>query len=220
MKSRKAHNFINKAGKRYGRLVVIKEADRNKQGGVLWKCRCDCGNVKTIAGNDLQSGKTKSCGCLRKELIKKRNKTHGHNGERIYRIWRNMKNRCLNKKTPDYKYYGARGITVCKEWLKFLPFYEWAMEHGYSDILTIDRRNAYGNYRPSNCSWVTRQEQSHNQRTHKNNKIGIDGVTWYKKGGKYRACIGIDNQRIHLGYFTNIQDAITARKAAELKYWT
>ena len=76
-----------------------------------------------------------------------------------------MKNRCGNTADPNYKYYGGRGITVCEEWHNFMPFYEWAMSHGYSEELTIDRKDVNGNYEPSNCRWATKKEQSNNKRT-------------------------------------------------------
>ena len=79
-----------------------------------------------------------------------------------------MKRRCYNSKVPDYKYYGGRGIKVCEEWKDdFQKFADWAITHGYTDNLTIDRRNVNGDYEPSNCQWVTMAEQANNRRTSK-----------------------------------------------------
>ena len=93
----------------------------------------------------------------------------GRKGTRLYSIYRGMITRCYNSNTPNYKRYGARGITMCDEWKdNFQTFYDWAMSHGYSDELTIERMNVNGNYEPSNCRWVTLEMQANNK---SNNKI-------------------------------------------------
>ena len=94
---------------------------------------------------------------------------------KLHRAWTNMKQRCFNTNKPDYKHYGARGITVCDEWKDdFKAFYDWAMSHGYSDDLTIDRIDVNGNYEPSNCRWVTMKEQSNNRKC--NIHVMVNGV--------------------------------------------
>lgn len=111
---------LNLIGKRFGRLVVVKEAGRNKQKGVVWECRCDCNTIKLYNGSDLQCGKVKSCGCLRRELLTK----HGMVGTSAYRSWASMLQRCNNKNNLHYSYYGGRGLKVCKQWHKFENFYK------------------------------------------------------------------------------------------------
>ena len=83
----------------------------------------------------------------------------------LYSVWNSMINRCSNIHNKDYRHYGGRGITVCKEWLSYDNFYEWAMANGYADTLTIDRKDVDGNYEPSNCRWITQAEQVRNKRT-------------------------------------------------------
>lgn len=89
--------------------------------------------------------------------------------KRLNSIYQHMKDRCYNKRSDCYKNYGGRGISICEEWLKNKTnFYEWALNNGYKNDLTIDRINNNGNYEPSNCRWITRKLQNRN---HRRNKI-------------------------------------------------
>ena len=94
---------------------------------------------------------------------------------RLYRIWSNMKTRCENPNRKDYKRYGQRGVKVCEEWSDFLTFYEWAINNGYKDGLTLDRIDANSNYEPSNCRWATAKEQGNNRTN--NHLITYNGET-------------------------------------------
>lgn len=101
---------------------------------------------------------------------------HGMCHTRLYHIWNSMKQRCENPKTISYKYYGEKGITVCNEWRKsFLAFYDWAVSHGYTDGLTLDRKSNDGNYEPTNCRWATPKEQLNH--TSYTREIELNGVT-------------------------------------------
>lgn len=168
-------NIKDITGERFSRLTVIGISHRNERRRYFWKCKCDCGNEIIVSSNNLKSGNTKSCGCLNKEKMIARKKTHGMYGTRIYSIWNNMIMRCEDKNIPLYERYGARGITVCDEWKNFDNFYKWAMENGYSDNLTIDRINYNGNYEPSNCRWAGIITQANN--TRRNFYIEYQGET-------------------------------------------
>ena len=89
--------------------------------------------------------------------------THNMSRTRLYKIWQGMIRRCTITTEPGYARYGAKGITVCSEWLTFEPFKEWANSTGYSDQMTIDRIDNSLGYEPSNCRWATPLQQSHNR---------------------------------------------------------
>lgn len=187
---------INLIGQKFGRLTVIeKVGTRKKPCGktiMIWKCKCDCGNITEANTSALRSGEKSSCGCLRKERKPKSGKKtndnqirniknydtgeylqaicseHGLSRSRLYNIWQAMKTRCYNKNHKFYKDYGGRGIKICKEWQHdFMSFREWAVNNGYKDSLTIDRIDVNGNYEPSNCRWVTMSVQNKNKRAKK-----------------------------------------------------
>jgi hypothetical protein len=111
----------------------------------------------------LRQGLTGSCGCLHSDELRERVTTHGMSHARIMGSYKNMKCRCLNPKTPYYKYYGGRGISVCPKWMTFAGFYD-DMGASYIDGYTIERVDVNGNYCKENCAWVKEYLQHRNTR--------------------------------------------------------
>lgn len=151
------------AGKKWNYLTAIK-FDHKDSTGVYFLCKCDCGKEKVIRIDHVTSGSTISCGCKRKIGVKK----HGLSRTRIYKEHQQLIQRCTNPNSPRYNEYGGRGITVCEEWLEPAPkgfenFYNWAINNGYRDDLSIDRINNDAGYSPDNCRWITLYDQSWNK---------------------------------------------------------
>lgn len=181
-------------GARFGRWTVIKENGRSKKGEKMYDCICDCGVTKTVSSSNLRYGTSRSCGCLARELTSQRSKTHGMSDTRLFNIWRGMRTRCYSKSDYHYKWYGARGITVCDDWKNdFHSFYDWAMENGYQDGLSIDRIDNNGDYCSENCHWITQHEQTYN--TRKNVYLTYNGET--KCVSEWSDIIGISNGTLY-----------------------
>ncbi len=204
---------IDLTGKSFGRLTVVEYSHTNKHGVAMWKCKCDCGNERIVAGAHLRSGHTTSCGCFNLEAIKKRATKHGLKQTRLYNTWLHIKDRCLNSSNKDFEHYGGRGIKVCREWAdNFETFYKWAINNGYNDKLTIDRINVNGDYCPENCRWVTQKKQCNNKRS--NVFLEYNGETHTLK--EWSEITGICYQTIHGRYRKGKTPAeiLRTRKAA------
>ncbi len=155
-------------GKRFGHQTAVSFQGYNKWHNAMWLCKCDCGNEHIVSSGKLINGKSTSCGCYRKKIIVERSTKHGltcGSKPRLFIIWNDMKARCYNSNSINYSSYGGRGISICKEWLEdFSSFYRWAVKNDYSDDLTIDRIDNNGDYSPSNCQWITAEENKMKQR--------------------------------------------------------
>ena len=160
----------NLTGIKFGKLIAIYPC-RTSTGVYGWKCKCACGKEVVIRTADLTNGHTTSCGCLRKEITS----THNLSKTLPYDTWVSMVRRCHNSRDKDYVNYGARGITVCSEWLSYPNFYKWMTDNGYVKGLTIDRIDNDKGYSPENCRLVTMRVQQQNRRN--TIFVKLDGVT-------------------------------------------
>jgi len=193
-------------GKRFGNLTVIGFNSIKNKSNYYWNCKCDCGNTSVVQTGHLKNGSIKSCGCLRIKKITK----HNESKTKLYHVFQCMKDRCFNTNSPLYKYYGNRGITICKEWLEnYEAFKAWANANNYKEGLSIDRIDVNGNYEPSNCRWADAKTQNNNLRN--NHILTFNGETltltqWAEKIG---IKTGTLSRRINTGW--TVEKALTTK---------
>lgn len=151
-------------GSTFGRWTVLKiKSEKGKRTKCL--CRCSCGTEKYVDSSSLRSGSTKSCGCLKNEMLKSGLRTtHGLRNHPLYIIWCHMKHRCYNKNNKRYNTYGKLGVKLIDEWLDFKNFHDWSIANGYKKGLSIERKNPTGDYSPSNCTFIPMLLQPSNRR--------------------------------------------------------
>lgn len=172
------------------RLTFIRETNRNKFNQPCGIYQCSCGNItKPIAIRHVNMNKTRSCGCLRKELMSKRTKRHGKFGSRVYNTWCGMIQRCLNPNHTMFKRYGGRGIKICELWYDFNNFYKDMGER--PDKHSLDRINNNGDYFKENCRWATQKQQSQNKnfKTITHNNQTLTTKQWAEKIGITHECL-------------------------------
>jgi hypothetical protein len=152
--------------KTFGRWKFLKFVRKLNSPHRFAKVKCTCGKVRTVRFDTLRDGVSKSCGCLAAENVGKRNFRHGDASRTAispeWIMWRSMRARCANPSHKSFKDYGARGITVCKRWMKFKNFL--ADMGRRPPGLTLERKNNERGYCKSNCKWATRSEQAINRR--------------------------------------------------------
>lgn len=178
-------DFERLEGKRFGKLTVVSFSHKEKSLSaknkykIYWNCRCECGTERKAEAGHLRGGSTSHCGCA--------HTLHSFMGDfygdidtafpfykKLYMTWWSMNRRCTDVKHEAYKNYGGRGITVCDEWKENVkPFYDWAVQNGYQEGLSLERVDNNAGYSPSNCRWATMEEQSHNKRNNTFNEEDV-----------------------------------------------
>jgi hypothetical protein len=197
------------SGQVFGRLTAIELVSRDESSNNrhIWRFLCECGTIKDIRIPTVRNGTTKSCGCIAKETLIRRNTVHGlsRSNKKEYRSWKDMRARCFNPMDTDFHSYGGRGITVCERWNDFASFFA-DMGKKPTPKHTIDRVDVNGNYEPSNCRWADAETQANNKRN--NRKLEHNGET------KTLSQISRDNnieRRVvsyRLGVGMNIEEAV------------
>lgn len=228
---------VPEIGEKFEMLTFLGFTERKQRNGKgqlekygLFKC--DCGNEKEMVVRDVVQNGTRSCGCVAREIWSRVMHTGHHNSykyqgdyvfldKRIYDIWSHMHYRCEKPTSDCYENYGGRGIVVCEEWGDFQKFKKWAHENGYSDKLQIDRIDNNGNYEPTNCQWITGAENNGvgKKRMMSTNKSGYNGVSWSSTYKKWVVSISVNSNRINLGLFKTLDDAVQSRIKSEIEHF-
>ena len=168
---------------KFGRWLVLEIDPKRMRYGrksprkvVMWRCVCDCGSKRPVAGNNLRRGRSTSCGCWNREKSIARSTKHGHAKRgahtKVYDRWVSMRARCYNPNRLEYPCYGGRGIVPCDRWGPFVNFFG-DMGHPPPGK-SLDRIDVNGNYEPSNCRWATAFEQARNKRPWSSCGAGAD----------------------------------------------
>lgn len=194
----RAKIHIAKPGEVYGRWTVVSESDRMTRNGCRNHvyCKCKCGTERVVSARELCLGKSKSCGCWKRE----RSTKHGWTGrdaskvqKDLYNRWKNMVQRCYQETNQAYANYGGRGVRVCAAWRDSPDGFIADMQESFEtqaatgERVVLDRIDVNGHYSPDNCRWTTYSESNRNRRPH--GSIPYPGVSEDRKG--YRASISL-----------------------------
>lgn len=189
----------------FGSWTVLDKPGRRK-----WLCRCVCGTERLVVAVDLRNGKSTNCGCIRyvrfREAGRLAKVKHGLEGSSEYRIWTDMRRRCHDPRRPDFKNYGARGVTVCDQWrfgfgslTGFEVFYR-DMGPRPSKAHTLDRVDNAAPYCAQNCRWSTRIQQERNKRTSRVIEVGGETMTVTEAAERHGLPAATVFTRLRLGW--------------------
>lgn len=208
-----------KEGDTYGRWTAIRFSRVKRfPGGSqkhMWMFRCMCGNQSEEQAGNIISGKSKSCGCLSRELTSLNFKKHGDSRpgnpfHKLYMVWSSMKARCLNRRNSRWLDYGGRGISICERWMDYENFKE-DMGRMYRDGLTVERVDNDNGYSPENCRWGTQTEQQNNKRTSRFLILRGETLTVSQWARKLGVSAGLLHTRIRRGW--SVERTLSLRKA-------
>lgn len=179
--------FIDLTGLKINRWDVIKRVP-SQDNIAWWHCVCECGNTSIVKSADLRYNKSKSCGCLSREVASDYMKTHGKSKTKTYKIWKGMKRRCNNLNNKAYPGYGGRGVSVCERWES--SYEEFLKDMGECpDGYSIERMDVNGSYKQGNCIWIPLKDQARNKRKQVSNTSGYTGVYFVKGRNSWVAMI-------------------------------
>lgn len=149
---------INKKKPVESRLTAISFSDKVSNRMRFVNTICICGTKKEICVGEITTGSTKSCGCLARESLLKRNTKYINNVKEINLCYLDMIGRCYNPSFKNYRWYGAKGVIVCKEWREdYQSFLDWSLSNGWQKGLHLDK-DIKGDgtiYSPETCMFVT-----------------------------------------------------------------
>lgn len=213
--------FINREGKRYGKLVALMPVVCGKH--IRWVCQCDCGNVTYPTSATLGNGHSTSCGCSRKTdefktRIRARNHRHGYFGTPEYAAWAGIISRCENPRLHTWENYGGRGIYVDPVWRNDPVAFIRDMGPRPSNKHSVERLDVNGPYAPWNCVWATQTEQANNRRT--NVLLTHNGETktvsmWARQLGVSRTTL---SDRLKVRDVANAINFVRRRQGTPIEY--
>lgn len=184
-------------------MVQISEKTKKRIG--VYECS-DCKRHFEARTETVKARNQERCNSCASKL---RSKKHGMRKHPLNNTINNIVQRCENPKTDFYSDYGGRGIKVCEEWRNSREtFFNWALQNGWEEGLTIDRIDVDKGYSPDNCRFTTPSVQSQNTRPlRSNNKSGHRGVSFNKSKQGWEANITVNGKRTYLGTFLTAEEA-------------